>query len=289
MKLTCYDHPILRSIRRGVMAFATLLAPVAIAGPYMPAPAPIIESDEPSWTVGVSFDYTYRFLNRTENYRSGPELWFVDYDDFDGDLWGFSLFVTPPCVGGATVDFTYRTGDLEGRFFNFSLDPNPIDPTRYTGRASFDRDEYELGLSVPFPGVPWLFGRVEGFRHEEEGDWDYGGGFFEAQEYELWGINAGLGASHTYPLGFAGASLSLNAFLGLVYFDFQHTELTTPVDTNWDGWGFKGSIDARFTVPVGDHVGVFVGTGYEYLLTDDGSLEMDTQGLLVSLGLQGQW
>ena len=231
-----------------------------------------------------------REVDRTEDYWSGDELWNVKYDNLDGDLWGFSAFVTPLDFWNITVDFSYRSGDLDGNFTNYSLDPNPQDAGIYRDEnVSLDRDEYVLGVSCPCPSLGWLYARAEWFYHDEEGTWEYGDGSVEMQEYSLWGISAGIGAQQEYPLGNTGATLDLNAFLGLVYFDFEHKEVDGGAKTDWDDWGFLGRAGARISYPLQDHLDIFLGCGYEYLQTDDGSLDMDNQGLFVNLGLKGEF
>lgn len=272
---------------------ALLAAGVMLASPAFAGPAPPMIEPEPvapcgDWEWGISADYMFRMVDRSENYQSPPELWFVDYDDYEADLYGFTVFITPPNLWNTTFDFSYRSGDIQGTFMNYSLDPRPIDPGTYIGRADFDRDEFELGATVPCPMLEWIFGRLELFHYSEDGIWDYGGGYFEPQEYRQWGATLGVGAAHTFPLGGSGVTLDLAAFLGLVYFDLEHKEVFSGVTTSWDGFGFKASADARLNVPVSDCLSVFTGVGYEYLQTDDGSLESDTQGVLISRGLRGE-
>jgi hypothetical protein len=89
-------------------------------------------------------------------------------------------------------------------------------------------------------------------------------------------------------MGNTGATLDLNAFLGLVYFDFEHEEVGGPT-TDWDDWGFLGRVGARICYPIQESLDVFLGCGYEYLQTDDGSLDMDNQGLFVNLGIKGEF
>jgi hypothetical protein len=270
---------------------AVLASPLADAGApqtsQYSAPA-----DEPMWKWGISADYMYRSVDRSEDYISGDYVWHVDYDDLDGDLWGFTAFVTPPCFLNTTIDFSYRTGDLDGRFMNYSLDPRDFDYGNvYEGEVSFDREEYVVGLTYPIPSLNWLYARAEWFQFDEDGDWKYNDGFgtVESQEYTLWGITAGLGASYGIPLGNTGATLDLNAFAGLVYFDFEHSESDGGSATSWDDWGFQGRLGARVSYPLQDHLAVFLGGGYEYLDTSDGSLDMENQGLFVNLGLKGEF
>lgn len=270
-----------------ILAAALTSSRVEAGQPAMMETMPPAES--PAWKWGISADYMYRSVDRSEDYFSGPELWHVDYDDFDGDLWGFSAFITPPRVFGMTLDFSYRTGDLDGSFTNYSLAPNPLDPFTYANeRASFDRNEYEVGLTYPFPGLDWLYARAEWFQYDEEGEWTYSDGTIEAQDYNLWGITAGLGAKYGMPLGNSRFTLDLNAFAGLVYFESEHEEIGGPT-TSWDGWGFKGRLGARLSYPIVDRLDVFLGSGYEYLDTSDGSLDMENQGLFVNLGIKGEF
>jgi|GEM_PF-6591376 len=270
-------------------AAGLLFAAPAFAGtPKMviePAPAPGCGD----WEWGISFDYVWREIDRSENYLSPPELWYVDYDDYEADLWGGTIWITPPNLGNTTFDFSYRQGDIEGTFRNYSLDPNPIDPLSYTGRADFDREEIELGATVPCPYVEWLYGRIEVFRHQEDGVWDYGGGFFEPQEYDMWGAIVGLGAGNSYPLGGGGITLDLGVFLGLVYFDLEHKEVLSGAKTSWDGFGWKGSAHTRLNFPVSECYAIYTGIGYEYMETEDGALDQSTQGVLVNLGLRGRF
>jgi hypothetical protein len=269
-----------------------MLAVAMFAGQAQAGQSQATTTAEPApsaWTWGISADYMFRDVDRTEDYWSGTELWHVSYDDFDGDLWGFTAFVSPPNFLNMTIDFSYRTGDLDGTFTNYSLAPNPLDPGTYTGKASFDRDEYVVGLTYPFPNLEWLYLRAEWFQFDEEGDWNYGGGSKESQDYTLWGISTGLGAKYGIPLGNTGANLDLNAFAGLVYFDFEHEEVAGSLTTDWDDWGFLGRIGARVSYPLHDRISVFLGGGYEYLDTGDGSLDMENQGVFVNLGLMGEF
>ena len=263
-----------------------MLSPLQAGQPDVMVPMQTVEHQ---WKWGISFDYLYRDIDRNENYLSPPELWNVDYDGFTGDLWGFSVFVEPPCFMNATIDFSYHTGDMDGTFRNYSLDPDPFDDGVYTGLASFDRDEYELGMTIPFQSVGWLFGRIEGFYYTEDGTWDYGGGFFEPQEYDMWGVTVGLGAGESFPLGSGGITLDLAIFLGLVYFDMEHKEVLSGAVTSWSDWGFKGSADARLNFPINQSVAIYTGVGYEYILTDSGSLDQTLQGFLASLGISGEF
>lgn len=252
--------------------------------------APMMENTtNPTWKWGLSLDYMYRTVDREEDYFSSPYDWHVDYDDFDGDLWGFTAFVTPPCFLNMTIDFAYRTGDLDGDFENYSIDPDQTaGGGPYEGSAEFERDEYVVGLTYPFAGMEWLYARAEWFLFDEEGDWDYGGSDIERQEYTLWGITGGLGAQHGFPLGSGGAMLDLNAFLGLVYFDFEHDEVGYET-TSWNDWGFLGRAGARVSYPIQTNLDVFLGCGYEYLQTDGDDLDMNNQGLFVNLGLKGEF
>lgn len=269
-----------------------LLSTGAIAGP-----APIMETmaPAPTWQWGLSLDYMYRDVDREEDYLSPgeffpDEMWHVDYDDFDGDLWGFSAFVIPPGFFDIMFDFSYRTGDLEGDFKNYSLAPqlNGFGGP-FEGKADFDRDEYVVGMSVPCQSLPWLYARLEYFNFQEDGEWRYDDGDVEKQDYTLWGITGGLGAKHEMPLGNTGATLDLNAFLGLVYFDFEHEEVASGADTDWEDWGFLGRVGARVSYPIQDRLDVFLGCGYEYLQTDDGDLDMTNQGVFVNLGIKGEF
>lgn len=265
-----------------------LLSVPALAGDtkmvIAPAPAPGCGD----WEWGISADYMWREVDRNENYFSGPELWYVDYDDYKADLWGGTIWVTPPCLANTTFDFSYRQGDIAGTFMNYSLEPNSKDSGTYVGRADFDREEIEFGATIPCPYLQWLYGRVEVFRHEEDGVWDYGDGYFEAQEYKMWGAIVGVGAGNSIPLGGGGISLDLGAFLGLVYFDLEHEEVGGPT-TSWDGFGWKGSVYSRINFPISECYAIYTGVGYEYMQTDDGSLDMSTQGLLVNLGIRGKF
>jgi hypothetical protein len=259
------------------------------AGPVESAGAMQTEST-PRWIWGLSADYMFRSVDREEDYLSGVELWNVKYGDLDGDLWGFTAFVTPPSFLNMTVDFSYRTGDLDGKFTNYSLDPNPQDPNTYTNETvTMDRDEYVLGLTLPCPALDWIYARAEWFLFDEEADWIYRGGGIEQQEYSLWGLSAGVGAQHGIPLGNSGAMLDLNAFAGLVYFDFEHEEVASGATSSWDGFGFLGRVGARVSYPIQDQLDVFLGCGYEYLQTDDGSLDMSNDGLFVNVGLKGEF
>jgi hypothetical protein len=275
----------LMALGASILAGASM-SPMADAG----TPAPVMQSaPAPQWQWGISADYMYRTVDRTEDYFSEPYDWHVDYDNFDGDLWGFSAFVIPPNFLNMMIDFSYRTGDLDGDFTNYSLDPTDFDfGNVYHGKASFDRDEYEVGLTYPFAGMDWLYARAEWFLYDEDGEWDYGGGEIEDQKYTQWGIDAGLGAKYGYPLGGSGAMLDLNAFIGLVYFDFEHEEVGYET-TSWDDWGFLGRAGARISYPIQSCLDVFLGCGYEYLQTDSDNLDMTTQGLFVNLGLKGEF
>lgn len=278
-----------KSLMKTAFLAGTLLSPMALAGPA-PVTEPMSEAASPTWRWGVSADYMYRDVDREEDYLSAPFDWHVEYDDFDGNLWGFSAFVTPPFLWNTTIDFSYRTGDLEGRFENYSLDPRDRDfGNIYQGDADFDRDEYVVGLSCPCPALGWLYARAEWFYYDEDGAWVYDLGGIENQEYTLWGISAGIGAAQEYPLGATGATLDLNAFLGLVYFDFEHEEVASGAQTDWDDWGFLGRVGARISYPIQDRLDVFLGCGYEYLQTDSGDLDMSNQGLFVNLGLKGEF
>jgi hypothetical protein len=277
---------------------ATILAGAFLSPQAEAGPAPMMETPAPAptWKWGISADYMWRDVDRTEDYWSGDELWTVDYDDFSGDLWGGTIFVTPPCFWDIMIDFSYRTGDLNGDFENRSLEPvnggsvSPGFDGPYEGHADFDRDEYVVGLTYPFPSLDWLYARLEYFNFQEDGDWNYDDGDVESQEYTLWGITGGLGARYAYPLGSSGAMLDLNAFLGLVYFDFEHEETDDGgATTDWDDWGFLGRVGARVSYPIQTNLDVFLGCGYEYIDTDSDGLDMTTQGVFVNLGLKGEF
>jgi hypothetical protein len=274
---------------KNAMLAVAFLTPAALAGPAQMT-EPMTPAPSPTWLWGISADYMYRDVDREEDYLSAPYDWHVDYDDFDGNLWGFSAFVTPPFLWNTTIDFSYRTGDLEGRFENYSLDPRDREfGNIYQGDADFDRDEYVIGLTCPCPAVGWLYARAEWFYYDEDGQWVYDLGGIENQEYTLWGISAGVGAAQEYPLGNSGATLDLNAFLGLVYFDFEHEEVASGAETDWDDWGFLGRVGARISYPLQNQLDVFLGCGYEYLQTDSGDLDMSNQGIFVNLGLKGEF
>lgn len=271
-----------------IVLAGSFLLPTANAG-TAPMMDTMTAAPSPTWKWGLSVDYMYRDVDRSQDYLSAPYDWHVDYDDFNGDLWGGTIFVTPPCFADLTIDFSYRTGDLNGIFRNHSLDPQDPDfGTVYEGDARFDRDEYVVGLTYPCPSPGWLYVRAEYFNFQEDGTWDYGGGETEDQSYTLWGIATGVGARQGYPLGGSGAILDLNAFVGLVYFDSEHEE-TGYATTSWDGWGFLVRAGARVSYPIQTNLDVFLGCGYEYLQTDDGSLDMTNQGLFVNLGLKGEF
>jgi hypothetical protein len=275
-------------MRTSILA-GTFLAPMALAGPASVTEPMMTPAASPTWKWGISADYMNREVEREEDYLSAPFDWHIEYDDFDGDLWGFSAFLTPPVLWNTTIDFSYRTGDLNGRFENYSLDPRDPDfGNIYQGDADFDRDEYVIGLTCPCPALGWLHARAEWFYYDEDGEWVYDLGGIEKQEYTLWGISAGIGAAQEYPLGNSGATLDLNAFLGLVYFDFEHEEVGSET-TDWDDWGFLGRVGARISYPLQEQLDVFLGCGYEYLDTDSGDLEMNNQGIFVNLGLKGEF
>jgi hypothetical protein len=277
-----------RGLLAGLMTLVSCLLPTAQAGTE-PAVEPISSAPSPTWKWGISADYMYRDVDREEDYLSFPFDWHVEYKDFDGDLWGFSAFLTPPMLCGATFDFSYRTGDLDGRFENYSIDPRQtFGRGPFEGDADFDRDEYVIGLTVPCQALNWLYARLEWFQFDEDGDWNYDGGGVEEQEYTLWGISAGVGAAQEYPLGSSGATLGLNAFLGLVYFDFEHDEVGFET-TDWDDWGFMGRVGARVSYPIQQSLDVFLGCGYEYIQTDSGDMDMTNQGVFVNLGLKGEF
>ena len=277
-----------KSLIQNALLAGTLLSPMALAGPA-PSPGPMTPAPSPTWQWGISADYMYREVDREEDYISDPYDWHVDYDNFDGDLWGFSAFVTPPNFWDITIDFAYRSGDLNGDFENYSIDPRQtLGRGPYEGEADFDRDEYVVGLTCPCPALGWLYARVEWFSFDEEGVWNYDDGDVEKQEYDLWGISAGVGAMHEYPLGNSGATLDLNAFIGLVYFDFEHEEVGYKT-TDWSDWGFLGRAGARISYPIMSQLDVFLGCGYEYIQTDGDDLDMNNQGIFVNLGLKGEF
>lgn len=277
-----------KSLMKPALLACALLSPAAFAGPA-PATAPMTPAPSPAWKWGISADYMNRDVDREEDYFSEPYDWHVDYDNFDGDLWGFTAFITPPDMWDITIDFAYRSGDLEGDFENYSIDPQQTGGRGpYEGNADFDRDEYVVGLTCPCPALGWLYARLEWFRFDEDGDWDYGGGEIEEQEYTLWGITAGVGAKQEYPLGNTGATLDLNAFVGLVYFDFEHEEVGYET-TDWSDWGFLGRAGARISYPLQSNLDIFLGCGYEYIQTDSDDMDMTNQGVFVNLGLKGEF
>ena len=287
---------------------ATILAAAFLSPRAEPGAAPMMETPAPAptWKWGLSADYMWRDVDLNEDYKSpfedfdngsefdGPSAddWNVDYDDFDGDLWGFSAFVVPPCFWDIMIDFSYRTGDLDGDFRNHTVDKGfngeYLDGP-YEGKADFDRDEYVVGLTYPIPSIDWLYARLEYFNYQMDGKWDYGDGYTETQDYTLWGITGGAGAHYGIPLGSSGAMFDLNAFAGLVYFDFEHEEVASGGTTDWSDWGFLGRIGGRFSYPIQSQLDVFLGCGYEYLLTDSDDLDMTTQGVFVNLGLKGEF
>jgi hypothetical protein len=275
----------------GVMITTGVLAPRADAGLTYP-----VENAGQDWKWGVTLDYTLREVDRTETYLSEgmpPRDWSVTYDAYDANMWGFTIFVTPPCFANTMIDFSYRTGDLEGKFKNRALDPASMYyGESFAGRADFDRDEFEVGVTYPFPNMSWLYARAEWFWAEEDGDWDYGEGEIETQEYDMWGITAGMGAMQEFTFGASDVTLVLNAFAGLVYFDLEHTETTDPANhltTAWSGWAYQGRVGARLAYPVQEGTDVFLGVGYEILEADDSGLDMTTDGFFANLGVMGEW
>lgn len=293
-------HAKTRSLPAGLPALcATILAAGSLSPRADAGPAPMMETPAPAstWKWGISADYMWRDVDLDEDYLSPNEDpiqndWNVEYDDFDGDLWGFTAFVVPPCFWDIMIDFSYRTGDLNGDFENHTLAKDirgDFLDGPYQGKADFDRDEYVVGLTYPCPMFDWLYARVEYFNHQMDGDWKYEDGAIEEQDYTLWGITGGLGANYEMPLGSSGLMLDLNAFAGLVYFDFEHEEVADSATTDWSDWGFQGRVGARVSYPIQSNLDVFLGTGYEYLVTNSDDLDMTTQGVFVNLGLKGEF
>lgn len=304
-----------KSLLAGLPAIAASMLTGALLTPQTDAGvAPIMETPPPAptWKWGLSGGYLYRDVDLTEDYKSPADSividdeypdngypsngfesdysqsddWKIDYDDFTGDLWGVSAFLVPPGFFDVMIDFSYYTGDLDGDFKNH---PRGFSDESYTGRAEFDRDEYVVGLTYPWPTLDWLYARVEYFNYKMDGKWKYDDGDVEKQDYLMWGISGGLGAIYEVPIGSTGATIDFHAFAGLVYFDFKHTELASTAKTKWNDWGFLGRLGTRVSYPVHNQIDVFLGCNYEYLDTDSDGLDMSNQGLFVNLGLKGEF
>lgn len=303
----------IQTMNQSMLAGLPAIAATILAGAFLSSwadagPAPMMEvpAPAPTWKWGVSADYMWRDVDLNEDYKSPGDQypgdrspgdkysddWNVDYDDFNGDLWGFTAFVTPPLPFDIMIDFSYRTGNLDGDFKNHTIAKGydgGYAEGPYEGRANFDRDEYVIGLTCPCPALQWLYARVEYFNYQMDGKWKYDDGDVEKQDYTQWGITGGVGANYGIPVGNTGARLDLNGFLGLVYFDFEHKEVDGGATTDWNDWGFLGRVGARISYPIQNNLDVFLGCGYEYLQTDSDDLDMTNQGVFVNLGLKGEF
>ena len=130
-----------------------------------------------------------------------------------------------------------------------------------------DRDQIEVGLTYPL--WQWFYGRVAYLNRDDDVDWRYDDGDLERQEYEMHAAEAGVGMRTETPIGDSGLLATLDAFLGLIYFDLEHEEVETGFTTDWDGFGYVLRGGAGLAYPLSGDVNAVGGVSYEFMHTDD--------------------
>ncbi len=250
-------------------------------------------------TWDIRFVSSYSEFCASENYLSGPDfevgtagpaaavapsdLWHANYDDPDGWLYGFSGVVAPGFLGGAVIDFGYRTGDLKGGFTTTPAAGGEV----YAGRADIDTDIWEIGVSYPF--ACGLYGRVGYYNREDDVDWKYDDGDLERQKYESERVEVGVGAIQSFPLGDSGLVLLLDEFVGALYYDIEHKEVDGGLTTDWSDWTYVLRAGAGLQYPLNQTLNVVGSVAYEYIEIDDGGLDREETELMLSLGLSGNF
>ena len=291
------------SILQTKLLIAALLA-VGFTTPLLVAECLKMHTPDHSggWTVNVSTEYNSHTLESTDQYLSGPagtEDWEAEHD-LDGDLYGFSISTTPPVHGKRmTVYFSYRTGELDGGFNTREISPTPEGP--YFGKVEYDRDEWELGTDILILNAVYV--RLEYFTYEMEGDWVYfDGSPNEPQEYEYDAFTLGAGFRQDYPIDYLAEVLFqkprpdqksdfafvVDAFLGISYFEFEHTEKLTGASVDTEDIGYEGSVEVlgMYTMRRLGDLSFFGGGGYGHKNSDDDDLDLTNEGFFAKIGVQ---
>lgn len=244
------------------------------------------------WNVHVSADYHATELESTDQYLSGDgtEDWRAMHD-LDGDLYGFTIMATPPVLGKrVTVDLSYLTGSLSGNFNTREISPTPEGP--YPGRVKFDRDEWELGANIHILNA--VYARLAYSTYEMEGDWVYtGGGPNEPQKYEFDAYTIGAGFRQDFYLQpdtvpDRKLGVLVNAFVGVSFFEYEHTEQLTGASVETDGLGYEMSAELLgvYKVNIVGNSRIFAGVGYTYKNNDDGILDLTDKGFTPKVGME---
>jgi len=213
---------------------------------------------------------------------TGTELWKGEIEDTEGWIYGFEAGTVIPALNHAVVDFRYQTGELDGDFRTWPLSGGPT----FGADLDIDREVWELGVTYPLPFVSFAYGRVEYFHQKDEATLDYGGGYIERQDYEWQGVRAGLGAEAALPLGNSPATLDLDVFGGIVFWDYEVHEKTVDAKTDFDGIGFVVRGGARIAYPLSEQISATGGVQYEWMTTNDGP-DLDNFNLGLHLGIIG--
>lgn len=276
----------------GILAAGTLLSPRAQAQELL---------RERGNLVTVSYAGLYTFLNLDGRYFSGlyglkadssavatglaPGIgeWKEDYDDTSGWLNGISAEIVLPDFWNASIDVQFLTGELDG---DFTISPVGS-PMRFKGNADVDRDIFELGASVPF--YDWFYARAEYFNHQDDTTWKYSDGSVEKQEYMFQGVRAGVGAKQDFELGSTGLVLTVDGFVGGVYFDGEHKEKTVNATKDWEGWGYILRTGAQLAYPLSEQFSIVGETSYEFMHLSDDELDLNVHGFNMKLGVSGSF
>ncbi len=218
----------------------------------------------------------------------GDEDWRASHD-LDGTIYGMSLRASPPLLGNMfTVFLSYANGTLDGDFNTREVSPFPEGP--YHGRVSYDRDEFEVGVDVQILNA--VYGRLAYSRYEMDGDWRYFGGFDprEPQEYQFEAFELGVGFRQDFVSCYSPRlSFGVDAYLAVLFFDYEHKEVDGGRTADSDGAGFKGRLEANAKYALTDHTRAVVGVGYLYQSLDDDGIDLTDDGLFIRLGVEASF
>lgn len=276
-----------------------VLLPVFLAFAFYAPPlsADCLEMFQPDhsggWTVSVSADFHSADLESTDQYLSGPsgtEDWRA-VNNVDGDLTGFTIRATPPVLGKrVTLDLSHLRGELSGTFNTREISPAPEGP--YSGTVTFDREEWAFGADVFILNA--VYARLAYSMFEMDGDWVYTDGSpNEPQRYEFDAYTIGAGFRQYFSLAEPDTDfernigLLVNAFAGLSFFEFEHTEKLTGASVKTDDTGYELSAELLGTYKVnivGDSR-VFAGVGYRYKENSDTVADLTEEGFIPKVGL----
>lgn len=242
------------------------------------------DPNQPShWHWHIDTHVQFANLEGSDVYLSGDEYWLATHD-LDGPLYGATITGSPPLLGNMfTGFFSYRAGDLDGDFTTRGLPPFPDGP--YPGHVSFDRDEFELGVDVSILNA--VYGRVAYSNYEMEGSWSYADGAIEPQRYEFDAWEVGVGFRQDYKSCFTPRlTFGVDAYLAILFFNHEHTEIDGGASLDSDGTGFKGRLEANAKYQVVDHTRIVLAGGYGYQDIDSDGLDLTDDGFFIRLGLE---